>query len=340
MAEVKGIYAGLVMVESKCIEVDTAQGVQASDETTSKLNNEQWQALIGLHRTLLHEHHDFFLASQHPSASPGLRRFAREYAMPARTWRHGIHSFLEFLRYRLPDSRGHILEFIYLAYSMMAHLYETVPTFEDTWIEGLGDLGRYRMSIEDEVIRACQTWTAVSRHWYAVATEKSQPPPTGRLHHHLAILARPNAAQQLFYYIKSLCVAIPFKSARDSILLLFNPILGDFLKPPDFTSIIAHGIGTAASRIDKQGTPLKPYEDLLLGYDKSKVDLLHLLDESLQSAPPLWSDPSLTEESTARSWMERGAFIANAMSRSLLEYGKTNTNLPHGQGTLFLFDAK
>ncbi|TDZ38627.1 hypothetical protein C8035_v005804 [Colletotrichum spinosum] len=29
-------------------------------------------------------------------------------------------------------------------YSMMALLYETVPTFEDTWIECLGDLGRYR----------------------------------------------------------------------------------------------------------------------------------------------------------------------------------------------------
>jgi hypothetical protein len=37
-----------------------------------KFNNEQWPALIALHRTLLHEHRDFFLASQHPSASPAL----------------------------------------------------------------------------------------------------------------------------------------------------------------------------------------------------------------------------------------------------------------------------
>jgi hypothetical protein len=35
----------------------------------------------------------------------------------------------------------------------MALLYETVPTFEDTWIECLGDLGRYRMAIEDDDIR-------------------------------------------------------------------------------------------------------------------------------------------------------------------------------------------
>ena len=77
--EVKGIYAGLVMVESKCIEVDNAQSAQQNNPD-HKLNNEQWQALIALHRTLLHEHHDFFLASQHPSATQALRRLASKYA--------------------------------------------------------------------------------------------------------------------------------------------------------------------------------------------------------------------------------------------------------------------
>jgi hypothetical protein len=222
VAEVKGIYAGLVMVENKCIEVDNAQNTQ-TDPNNTKLNNEQWQALIALHRTLLHEHHDFFLASQHPSASPALRRLASKYAMPARMWRHGIHSFLELLRHRLPASLEHMLTFIYLAYSMMALLYETVPAFEDTWIECLGDLGRYRMAIEDDNIRDREVWTAVSREWYSKASDKA--PTTGRLYHHLAILARPNALQQLFYYNKSLCVAIPFVSARDSIMTLFEPVM-------------------------------------------------------------------------------------------------------------------
>ncbi|KAI1319057.1 hypothetical protein F5Y16DRAFT_418275 [Xylariaceae sp. FL0255] len=40
VAEVKGIYAGLVMVESKCIEVDNAQ----SSQTDTKLNNEHFAA--------------------------------------------------------------------------------------------------------------------------------------------------------------------------------------------------------------------------------------------------------------------------------------------------------
>ncbi|OBS15857.1 hypothetical protein FPOA_13372, partial [Fusarium poae] len=138
VAEVKGIYAGLVMVETKCIEVDNAQS--SNTDANAKLNNEQWQALIALHRTLLHEHHDFLLASQHPSASPALRRLPSKYVMPARMWRHGIHSFLELLRQRLPASLEHMLNFLHLAYSMMALLYETVPAFEDTWIECLGDL--------------------------------------------------------------------------------------------------------------------------------------------------------------------------------------------------------
>lgn len=220
VAEVKGIYAGLVMVETKCIEVDNAQ---SSNSDANKLNNEQWQALIALHRTLLHEHHDFFLASQRPSTSVPLRGLASKYAMPARMWRHGIHSFLELLRHRLPASLEHMLTFLYLAYSTVALLYEKVPEFEDTWIECLADLGRYRKPIEDDDVRDREAWATVSQHWYGKASEKS--PTSGRLSRHLAILTRPNALQQLHCYAKSLCVPTPFFSARESVTTLFDPIL-------------------------------------------------------------------------------------------------------------------
>ncbi|KAI1906890.1 hypothetical protein LOZ65_006815 [Ophidiomyces ophidiicola] len=116
--EVRMIYAGLVLVER---------------------NNEQWQALLALHGTLLHEHHDFFLASQHPAAGPSLQKLAHRYAMPARMWRHGIHALLELLRDRLPDSLDHMLSFIHTSYSMMVVFLESVSNFEDTWIECLGD---------------------------------------------------------------------------------------------------------------------------------------------------------------------------------------------------------
>jgi hypothetical protein len=39
------------------------------------------------------------------------------------------------------NNTGSYAAFIYLAYSMMALLYERVPVLEDTWIECLGDFG-------------------------------------------------------------------------------------------------------------------------------------------------------------------------------------------------------
>ena len=255
VVEVKGIYAGLVMVEAKCIDVDekqaaaaqkaievrkreasTQEDIQGSPRETRQtpsqendpfretdLTREQWQALIALHKTLLHEHHDFFLASQHPSASSALSRLAAKYSMPARMWRHGIHAFLEVLRQRLPESLEHMLAFIYIAYSMMALLYETVPTFEDTWIECLGDLGRYRMAIEDSDQKNREVWTGVAQFWYGKAADKS--PYVGRLYHHLAILARPYTLQQLSLYLRALTCTLPFENAKGSIMTLFKPIL-------------------------------------------------------------------------------------------------------------------
>ncbi|EAQ89589.1 hypothetical protein CHGG_06208 [Chaetomium globosum CBS 148.51] len=296
VAEVKGIYAGLVLVESKCIEVDNNQSSQT--DPANKLNHDQWQALIALHRTLLHEHHDFFLASQHPSASPALRRLAAKYAMPARMWRHGIHSFLELLRHRLPESLDHMLTFIYMAYSMMALLYETVPAFEDTWIECLGDLGRYRMAIEDDDIRDREVWTAVSRHWYSKASDKA--PTTGRLYHHLAILARPNALQQLYYYAKSLCVEMPFLSARESILTLLEPIMSrtgnpqqNRLSPSERNFVKLHAI---------------------LFSGKQPEDWESTLEAFLQ---PLDNDIARS----TRRWLEPGYHIAVANICSVTGYG-------------------
>jgi hypothetical protein len=69
-----------------------------------------------------------------------VRRLAIKYAMPTRLWRYGIYLFLELLRNWLLDSLDHMLAFIYLAYSMITLFFETVPAFEETWIECLRDL--------------------------------------------------------------------------------------------------------------------------------------------------------------------------------------------------------
>jgi len=182
-------------------------------------------------------------------------------------WHHGIHSFLELLRYRLA-SLDHMLTFIYLAYSMMALLYETVPAFEHTWAECLGDLGRYRMVIG---IRDRDVWTGVAMYWYSKASDSA--PSAGCLYHHLAILARPNALLQLFYYTKSLCVAVPFSSARESILTLFEPVLqatsgqGQYRLPPFDTAFVkAHGLLFTNKNMDKFRLAVQEFLDLLYNH--------------------------------------------------------------------------
>ncbi|TID14688.1 hypothetical protein E6O75_ATG08834 [Venturia nashicola] len=299
-AEVKSIYAGLTMVESKCIHVDRAQASamrNADSGQTPKLADDHWQALIALHRTLLHEHHDFFLASQHPSASPALRRLAAKYSMPSRMWKHGIHSFLELLRFRLPDSLEFMIYFIYTAYQMMSLLYETVPAFEDTWIECLGDLGRYRMAVEDEDIRDRETWAGVSRFWYSKAADRS--PDVGRLYHHLAILARPNALQQLYFYSRSLISVQPFHSARDSILTLFNPIMArQETLSSQITSIDTNFIKIHAILFAK---------DNLGQYEALRESFLDALDAHIGRI-------------TAK-WREQGAYVMIANLGALYDYG-------------------
>ena len=195
-AEVKEIYAGLVQVEAKCMNIDAAQAADAK----TQLGPEQWQALIALHRTLLYEHHDFLMATQHPTSAPALRCLAQKYSMPARIWRHGIHSFLEVLRQKRPQSQQYTLAFIYLAYQMMTLLFETVPAFHDICAELLGDLSRYRMAIEEEPA-VHETWRKRAQYWYLMCHKKH--PGLGRLSHHLGILERP-CLTKAFLYAKHL----------------------------------------------------------------------------------------------------------------------------------------
>ncbi|KAG5992092.1 hypothetical protein E4U54_003742 [Claviceps lovelessii] len=297
LSEVKGIYAGLVLLEAKCIEYDT-------NLRTVTLNDNQYHALISLHQSLLHEHHDFYLASQHPAACDALQRIGAKYAMPARMWRHGIHSFLELLRCKLPESQEYLLAFIYIAYSMMALLTETVPIFQSTWIECLGDLGRYRMAIEDtNNVGNRELWTNVAHYWYTMASDSM--PMTGRLYHHLAILARTNILRQLFLYAKSLCAQIPFAGARESIMTLFKPIMYPSSSLQQHSDVVyiafvrVHAILFSGQQMDQ--------------LEESMDQFLDSLDSRIGTA--------------RRSWIESGYNIGISLSCLLLGYGDKSSVL-------------
>ncbi|KAI1382486.1 uncharacterized protein F4822DRAFT_435539 [Hypoxylon trugodes] len=162
------------------------------------------------------------------------------------------------------------------------------------------------MAIEDDDIRDREVWTSVSRHWYSKASNKA--PTTGRLYHHLAILARPDPLQQLYYYTKSLCVPIPFSSARESIMTLFDPILDPTsiqhsrLIAIDVAFVKAHGILFSNKYAD----------DFLPTVDK----FCSMLDNHIGR--------------TTRKWMESGYYIAVSNCCALLSYGQEDNILLKG----------
>jgi Est1 DNA/RNA binding domain len=230
-SEVKSIYASLTMIETKCTHVDRAQA-SASPETEGDPNSK--------------------LAKDHWQALIG------------------VHSFLEVLRRRLPESLDYMLASI------------------------------YRMADP----RDRETWAGVARFWYSKAADKS--PSVGRLYHHLAILARPNALQQLYYYSWSLTYVQPFMSARESILTLLDPIPGrsrtsySHSLPVDTSFIKAHGIlfGKLSSE----------------GFEEALASFLSQLDNYVGRV--------------AAKWKEQGVYIAVTNCRpesDLLTYPLTRS---------------
>lgn len=100
VTEVWDIYASLTLIEAKCIDVDQKQSIAAHEADSAQkteLSNRQWQALIALHKMLLHEHYNFFLASQHLFAGSALTQLTVKSLMSARMWWHEIHSLLKIM---------------------------------------------------------------------------------------------------------------------------------------------------------------------------------------------------------------------------------------------------
>ena len=222
-----------------------------------ELTPDKYRSLIALHKQLLHEHHDFFLASQHPAATPNLSGLAGKYAMAGRMWKHGVHRFLEVLRVRLPHSSEHMLAFIYISYSMLTLLYETVPVFESTWIECLGDLSRYRVTVEPSPSRDREKWIATARYWYLKALIMSQT--QGRIFHHLAVLARDNSNEQLSLFLRALIAVEPFHNARLPLLAtMYEPLLaGNYKTGP----VNGQQISKALVEFQRLNIELHAYDD-------------------------------------------------------------------------------
>jgi hypothetical protein len=170
------------MVEKKCVEI-----VQKHAQTRNELSNEQWQALIALHRTLLHEYHDFFLASQHPVAPKALQTLPVRHDLPGRLWRVGNRTILDLLKRALPDHLKSMMQYVLLSRNMLERLNDEFPEFDCRWAECMRDLETYHhfleafqghdrhprysaaLGIDSEAER--RTWSNVARMWYQRAND-------------------------------------------------------------------------------------------------------------------------------------------------------------------------
>ncbi|OAA54897.1 hypothetical protein ISF_08168 [Cordyceps fumosorosea ARSEF 2679] len=303
VSEVTGIYEGLIMVEFKCIQLTVDPKTRIPDD--QELDSKQLQNLIGLHRTLLNEHHDFFLASSSPSATPSVRNLPKKYNMPGRMWRYGIQSFLELLRKRLPGSREHMLTFLAIAYGIMTLQHETIPEFADSWLECLGDVARYRMAIEENAFER-EIWTSASRSWYSTGSERL--PEVGRMYHHLGILAKPDPLWELYYYSKSLCVPVPFPGAWDSIMSVFIPILRKPIHP------------------DPSYRPTDPYDELFVRVNAILLSGLQR-DELQETVARFLGTLDRSIALRSKGWLQSGHCFAISLICSLVGYGAPSNPL-------------
>ncbi|KFY17492.1 hypothetical protein V492_00634 [Pseudogymnoascus sp. VKM F-4246] len=255
---IKETYSSLVIHENKCIkeyERHTQLRKDTPPGSLPELKDNECRDLIARYKSLLDMHVDFLMACHSRYATPKMRLLPLEYKMPGRLWRHAIHSLLEILRDSLPTAQ---VDFIDMVHPIMTDLVEQVPEFKNNWTECLGDLFRYRMSaatFRDDWVDDAGT----ARQWYLKTA--TQIPETGRLYHHLAVVARPDELQQLYYYGKSLTVAKPFTAARKSIMTVLN-------RSPDLPVIRAI---LRSHAVIFKGTPLDT-DNEALGEIESNLD--------------------------------------------------------------------
>ncbi|KAK2035739.1 hypothetical protein LZ31DRAFT_485986 [Colletotrichum somersetense] len=176
-------------------------------------------------------------------------------------------------------------------------LYKEVPQFESTWIECIGDMGRYRIQIVDDGTDIRETWRRDSQQWFLKASDKG--PEVGRLYHHLATMA-PNALEQLFYYAKSLCVSVPFLNSRKTMT--------DFL-------FALYATGCPKPSAEKDAAYLSAHAILFTGKNKEQfMPWVSLFVGNLNN---------FIEENKDH-WLVSGYQIGISLACAILEYGSAS----------------
>ena len=179
-------------------------------------------------------HHLFLVRIFDPLIPSTFQQLAVKYNIPSRLWQVSFHLILERLRLAWmtshPSALDLLTDVVYDAYKFYTDLLEdqAMIHFRTAWIEALGDLARYRMTIASHVsghrdesaqsddggdafgdlegppdpsaasigaevaqswdVEDKETWRTTAGDWYTIGI--TEKPGEGRLHHHLALLCR------------------------------------------------------------------------------------------------------------------------------------------------------
>jgi len=153
------------------------------------------------------------------------------------------------------------------------------------------------MAIEDDDPRERDKWAGISQYWYRMAADRT--PGVGRLYHHLAILARSEQFQQIYYYCRSFTCTQLFPSARESVLAVFEPIFNRSSN----TSAPAPRIDTYYTKLHGMIFLRKQLED----FRTVTNNFAEPLDNYIQQA--------------GIKWREHGAWLAISNIGALFDHG-------------------
>ncbi|KAG5292959.1 hypothetical protein I7I48_05201 [Histoplasma ohiense] len=174
----------------------------AKIQALEKLTAQQWSNLIMCHQRLIHHHHDLYVCTQYPTTWGDLFKLPVAHKMPPRMLHHGIYAFLEVMKSRLPESRNYMIQFLQHVYDLIQVLVESAPRFKNMWLECLGDLAAYRMSLESTFSEERITRAKQSTNWYYAAADENYG--KGSLYHRLGNLVANNLGRKFFLYSRSL----------------------------------------------------------------------------------------------------------------------------------------
>ncbi|KAJ7721075.1 hypothetical protein DFH07DRAFT_1008258 [Mycena maculata] len=188
--QLKKLYRAITDLETKVKQEDADDTAEDAGRTVLmakapvvdalEQEKEKWKRQIEDHKELAEIIHNLLEISLAPSVPASLRNIPTKYNIIIRLWSFAFHKLLESLRrasFTSPLALEHLQDFIYYAYTFYTGLLEepTLNPFKSGWLEALGDLARYKMSVAAMVGGRTEAGAALTLDAVSAAADPAAP---------------------------------------------------------------------------------------------------------------------------------------------------------------------